>query len=241
MRSWLMMALLLALTLALACTHASAAADPSWVLAFGDEFPGDAIDATRWNVAAAFSGDAGTISTFAAGNVQVADGSLVREMPWGQAEKTVVTFEPGGERLITAASGARLLRVYDTATGTVVAQLRHPDKILDACYGRGGALIATAGRDRVVRLWDAASGTLLRELRGHAGIVSAVGFQSDDHLVSTAGDGTVRVWDVDSGEELATLAGHETIVLDLVLLDRGRTIVTVGAGMGASIRRWSSE
>ena len=79
------MARLLAFTAAaLACTHASAAADP-WVLAFEDEFPGDAIDATRWNVAAAFSGDAGTISTFAARNVQVADGSLVLSASYAAA------------------------------------------------------------------------------------------------------------------------------------------------------------
>jgi WD40 repeat protein len=66
-----------------------------------------------------------------------------------------------GRRLVffVAGSGAEPMRILDTRTGDLVAELRGLAAPTRAAFSGDDALVVTAGSDS--RVWDAASGTLL--------------------------------------------------------------------------------
>ena len=117
-------------------------------------------------------------------------------------------LSPDGDRLYVATRGDRPIRVYDVASGSLLASAASP---LIARHGAtavdlspDGSTFAVAVRDRVLR-YDTSS-LLLRgpALRGHNRPVHDVVFSHDGRLLATASDdgNDATVWDARAGHLL---------------------------------------
>jgi RNA polymerase sigma factor (sigma-70 family) len=123
-----------------------------------------------------------------------------------------LVFGPGDKTLISAA-GDRTIRVWDVASGKVLASLTgHRARINALALSSDGKTLASAGDDRSVHLWDLAAGKELRRLEGHDGDVTRVAFAPDGRTLASAGaDRTIRLWDVAAGREQRRLVGHHEV------------------------------
>lgn len=68
-----------------------------------------------------------------------------------------VAFSPDGGRLLAASIDGRV-RVWDVATGKLLATMETGAMVPAAAWSPDGRWVATGGLDRRVRLWDAAGG-----------------------------------------------------------------------------------
>ena len=116
-----------------------------------------------------------------------------------------VDFSPDG-RLLVAAGGDGIARIYRAKDGRHLRDLRHGQRPLTAAvFSPDGVRIATAGRDRSARVWDTATGEPVYSLR-HAGAVTSVTFSRDGNTIATTSeDRTARLWDAQTGRLLHTL------------------------------------
>lgn len=105
-------------------------------------------------------------------------------------------WSPDGN-LVAGAAKDKTARVWNAATGALVATLRgHTDAVAKVAFSPDGRLLATAAADATLRLWNTADWTERALLRGHADDVVDLAFAPDGaRLWSAAKDGTVRVWD----------------------------------------------
>jgi RNA polymerase sigma factor (sigma-70 family) len=124
-----------------------------------------------------------------------------------------------GKTLVT---GGDLIRLWDTATGTVIRKIDADDP---GTPSRGGILVAISpdGRwlasvdgDRVVRLWEAATGKQVCRFEGHQGSIYAITFGPDGRTVASGSrDCTILVWDATGrtkdGQPPALLTTHEDL------------------------------
>ncbi|QDV38513.1 protein kinase domain-containing protein [Tautonia plasticadhaerens] len=140
-------------------------------------------------------------------------------------------FDPDGSRVITAggdapvgrtinridrvarpategvAPGEGTAKVWDAATGVLIATLSHGSIVTHAAFSPDGSRVVTAGNDGTARVWDAHTGVpISRPLRHGNGEDYAVvyaSFSPDGSRIATACyDGTARVWDAHTGREL---------------------------------------
>jgi WD40 repeat protein/serine/threonine protein kinase len=138
----------------------------------------------------------------------------------------VAAFSPDGQRVVTA-SEDHTARIWDVATGKLVATLAHDDKIFWAAYSADGKRIVTASDDHTARLWDAATGAPLAKLEGHTDKLMHAAFSPDGQRVATASrDKTARVWDAATGAPIATLTGHTGVVHTVAFSPDGKTVGT---------------
>ena len=107
------------------------------------------------------------------------------------------------------AAGSRLgpVRLWNTATGELVAELAgHEGRSADVAFSRDGATLVTGGDDGTVRLWDVATGKSVAVLRGHKNLVLHVDSSPDSGLIASgSADSTVRLWDRRTHEALASI------------------------------------
>lgn len=162
-------------------------------------------------------------------------------------------FSPDGKRMVTASSDGTA-RVWDVATGQVLAELRGHgvtltveaispetfDDVNSARFSPDGQRIVTTSNDRTVRIWDAATGAELAALRGHADTVFDAEFSPDGtRVVSRDGVQTVRVWDAVSGEQIALLTqdaqGLRQTLASAHFSPDGKYILTAGPDRDAQI------
>ena len=55
------------------------------------------------------------------------------------------------------ASSDKTAKLWDTASGKLLASFNHSDEVLQAAFSPDGARIVTASKDKTAKLWDAAS------------------------------------------------------------------------------------
>ena len=76
-------------------------------------------------------------------------------------------FSPDGQRIVTA-SEDKTARVWNAATGQLLATLRRPHgRVVHAAFSPDGQRVVTASEDKTARVWNAANGQLLAKLEGH--------------------------------------------------------------------------
>ena len=109
-----------------------------------------------------------------------------------------------GDRLAVG-SAAGWIRVFDPASGRLVAEVRHPGGVTALVFSRDGSLLVSAGRDGSARLWSPDDGRLLHTLR-HRGPVMSVSLSRDGRMLVTGrGDRTAKVWAIASGDLIREL------------------------------------
>src|SRR5258708_34193989 len=69
-------------------------------------------------------------------------------------------FSPDGTRILTA-SRDKTAKLWDAASGKLIASFNHEDEGKDAAFSPDGTRIRTASMDKTAELWDAASAKLI--------------------------------------------------------------------------------
>ncbi|MQY27387.1 nSTAND1 domain-containing NTPase [Nocardia aurantia] len=159
-----------------------------------------------------------------------------------------VTLSQDGRRVTTSDLGVKL-RVWDAASGTLVAQPRIADSgraLAGIQFKRfssdGHAAVTVDGLGGPLRVWDVASGRPIgRPLNVDIGLLGSVDVSPDGRRIITGGqDRTVRLWDLESGQPIGQpLIGHTNAVSSVAFSPDGRRVVS--GSFDATVRLWDTE
>jgi WD40 repeat protein len=151
------------------------------------------------------------------------------------------SFLPHGRLFVSAVESGTVLRLFDTETGRVIADLpknRFGVVAMDISPD-GERLVSVDDLNSIVTLSGVFKGKVLASLSGHSQAVYACVFSPDGRRIATAsGDGTLRVWAGSTGKPLACatvftlIPGKSDVVARCVFSPDGSRIAT------ASGSRW---
>jgi WD40 repeat protein len=150
-----------------------------------------------------------------------------------------VAFTPDGRR-VAACSRDGAARIWDTATGELVAVLRDHDKVDHPAYFRvlfsdAGRRVITAGSDHNVRVWDVATGVVIHVLRGHKDEIYTIDITRDGRRIASGSlDDTVRLWDARTGQCTAVVRARDDIY-DVAFSPDGRQLASASNDQMAGI------
>jgi len=161
----------------------------------------------------------------------VAGGESLRSFKAAKTDVTQAQFNPAGDLLVTThdlttartsdQSGKPVLgddefaRIWKTATGELVAEIKHGGIVTNAEFDPSGRYLVTAGYDAAVKIWDSRRGTAHKALSGHGRHVLAVRFSRDGRaLVTVDEELIIRRWNPDTGE-LVSSGGQRSVPADI--------------------------
>lgn len=151
----------------------------------------------------------------------------VLTVPAGAGPLWSVALSPDGTRVVAA--GDRGARMFDAATGALVATLIDQGVVAHAQFSPDGSWVATAGYDRVARLFDGRTGAAGPQLGGHEGRLPMLAFSADSQrLVTPSFDGTASIWAVPTGALLHRLTGHGGLIRAAAWSPDGARVATAG-------------
>jgi WD40 repeat protein len=130
------------------------------------------------------------------------------------------------------------LRVWDTAQGTLLAELRgHVAPVWAVDVAADGTRAVTASHDGSLRVWDLESAAEIAVLGAGAGRLELVAVDRQGRCAVTFDRTPVgRVWDLESGTEVAELLGHRARVTGVAFSWDGSCIVS--ASVDGTVRVW---
>ena len=121
-----------------------------------------------------------------------------------------IAISPDG-KMLASSSWDNSIRVWDTATGAEIFELRH--RVRSVIFSPDGTHILSGGMDATIRAWNVTTGDELFTLRGHVGAVNSVAFSLDGtNIASGSQDHTLVVWDAARGSKISKLHGHKDSV-----------------------------
>jgi WD40 repeat protein len=172
---------------------------------------------------------------------RIADGKEVASFETGDEGYDGVKFSPDGTRLATWGESG-IARVWDLATGALVAKLDHSAKseINRAAFSPDAALLATTGADGFAIIWDVRTQAVVHRIQGSTkpgGLGSLYGGMSPDgkRLYTVSPDGIGKGWDVATGTFLGQIEhGDLTIGGDLSPIGD----LAVSCGQDGRVRIW---
>ena len=112
-----------------------------------------------------------------------------------------LAFSPNGEFLATTSHEENVTRLWNTASGQLIATLAGTLPV----FSPDGHELMTSDK-KTVKLWDTVTGKPKCDLIGHEGLITSASFSPDGSKVATGSeDGTVRLWNAATGQTSATL------------------------------------
>jgi WD40 repeat protein/serine/threonine protein kinase len=136
-------------------------------------------------------------------------------------------FSPDGARILTA-SADNTAKLWDVASGKLIASFAHQGGVVRAAFSPDGARILTASVDHSAKLWDAPSGKLIAAFAHRDRVNDAVFSPNGGRILTASADNTAKLWDAASGKLIASLA-HEGAVENAVFSPDGVRILTASA------------
>jgi WD40 repeat protein/Tfp pilus assembly protein PilF len=124
-------------------------------------------------------------------------------------------------------------RVWDAATGRLVARLAHGSRVYFGALSADGLRAITAGNDPetgkgAARVWDVETGRTLFKLT-HEHCVRDVAYSPDgQHVVTASDDTTARVWDAATGRPVTEPLSLPGAVLSTAFSPDGRKVLAGG-------------
>lgn len=158
-------------------------------------------------------------------------GKPVRDLIETTDSVLAVSFSPDSKR-VAAAGADRALRVWDVASGAVVAVIEdHADWVLDLAFSPDGTRIATASRDKTCKVFDIEKKESLATFPGHAQTVYAVAFQPDGKVVTSAGeDNLIRSWNAaEESKQVRQVGGFGGAIFRLQYTPDGKRLLAASA------------
>ncbi|MDA0919677.1 MAG: WD40 repeat domain-containing protein [Planctomycetota bacterium] len=133
-------------------------------------------------------------------------------------------------KLAVSGSHDQTARIWDTATGKLVAtlpKLRGTHMTYHVVQFSPDDNLVAAGNDRAVILWDVKQKKVLHRLSGHDGYCRCLDFSSDSQMLVTGGDDNlIRIWQVADGKQVAQLTGHTDMLTGVSLSPDQKTLAS---------------
>ncbi len=148
-----------------------------------------------------------------------------------------VAFSPDSSRLASASHDGTV-KVWDVATGQLVADFRqHQGRVQSVLFLTNDS-IASAGDDQEIRIWNASTGESIDQWKGHTATIWSLAISHDRRLLASAGfDQTIRVWDLQSNGECAlTIEAHAEPIRSVAFCPDNLTLAS--AGDDKTIKLW---
>jgi WD40 repeat protein len=156
---------------------------------------------------------------------------------------TAVALSPDGRTALTS-SQDKAARLWDAASGKLIAVLHHDDAVGAVAISPDGRTALTGCEDGAARLWNAVTGKQIAILR-HKDGVRAVAYSPDGRTVLTgsgvkasSGDKTAKLWDAATGKQIATLR-HDLPVEAVAFSPDGGTALT--GSQDGTARLWDAS
>lgn len=143
-------------------------------------------------------------------------------------------------KLMAVATDAGPIYVFETATGTKIAELvGHTDAVKKIAFHPSKEWLLSGSWDRTIRLWDVKAARTTKIFSGHQGKVGHIQLNTDGtRFVSSSDDDTPRLWDTETGAEVAKFAGHIQAVNQAVFANSESRVIT--AAQDNSIIIWNA-
>ncbi len=182
--------------------------------------------------------DADTTSKIVA--LERTTGTHIRSYPSDDRSCYSLALAPDGSMLAYEYESNGTVVLVDTASGSIVRRLRHPDSaIYRIVFSSDSRFLLTSTDTSLIRLWDTASGELLAELRSEEEPARGLALSPDgtQALIGSL-DGTINLWDI-ANDTQTLFYGHTDNVPVLVLSPDGKTAYSGSEDM--TIREWDLE
>jgi WD40 repeat protein/serine/threonine protein kinase len=123
-----------------------------------------------------------------------------------------IAFHPFGELLATSGNRDPAVKLWDTATGDLIALLREPANAHAAAFSSDGQFLAAGGADRTIWVWEVVRPRSFRRWAAHEDVVTQVAISPDGSLIASgSADGSVALWPPEVSEKPVFLSerAHE--------------------------------
>ncbi|KIM36380.1 hypothetical protein M413DRAFT_292432 [Hebeloma cylindrosporum] len=167
---------------------------------------------------------------------------------WGPTELVMhngskvstVAVSQNGTRVLSG-SEDQTIRIWNTATGEVVAELRgHAGRVNSVEFSPDDSQILSGSDDKMVHIWNAMTGELEAVLKGHTDRVMSVAFSPDgSRIASGSQDNNALVWNATTGEVEVELKGHTNSVWCVAFSPDGSRVAS--ASIDKTVRIWDAR
>ncbi len=145
---------------------------------------------------------------------------------------TAAVFDATDERIATAGIDNKA-KVWDAATGELLATFEHADVVSTISFAPDGQRLLTASTDRTARLWDLSTGVAKRPYEADA-VVHAVAVSRDGSVAAARTDSRISIWGPGS-DKPEILRNHAARVLAIAYSPDGRWLASGGEEAAAQV------